>query len=214
MKKSGVKVGKRRAVAGRNTETPTKLIDVAIDLFAANGFKGTSIRDISKLTGMTLSNIYYYFGSKEGLLFAVLERSTRGIVEGLRRVCESSLEPLERFKLLLRTHLSLILDTYRKEAKILFLDEEHLIRISKKFQVDILNMYRIQLKNLQSLGYIDKRNVIVLAFDILGVINWHLRWYKTGGGMSLDDVTDEMLAFVLHGMLAPSRTRRRQSDKS
>ena len=195
---------KNKVGVGGTAETPTKLIDVAIDLFAANGFKGTSIRDISKLTGMTLSNIYYYFGSKEGLLFAVLERSTCGIVERLRQVCESHLDPLERFKLLLKTHLSLILDTYRKEAKILFLDEEHLIRISKEFQVDILNMYRRQLQNLQSQGYIDKkRNVIALAFDILGVINWHLRWYKPGGAMSLDEVAEEMLAFVLRGVLIP-----------
>ena len=189
------------------------IIDAALEVFRQKGYANARMADIAKRAGVSYGLVYHYFGSKEGLLFAVLERSTRGIVERLRQVCESgSRDPLERFKLLLRTHLSLILDTYRKEARILFLDEEHLIRISKEFQVDILNMYRSQLQTLQSQGYIDKkRNVIALAFNILGVINWHLRWYKPGGVMSLDDVADEMLSFVLHGLLVPPGGRRARS---
>ena len=58
-----------------NNKTPQKIIDAAVKLFAVNGFKGTSIRNIAKITGMTISNIYYYLGNKEGLLFAILEYS-------------------------------------------------------------------------------------------------------------------------------------------
>ena len=50
-----------------------KIIRVAIDLFSAKGFKGTSIRDIASAMGMSISNIYHYFGNKEGLWLAILE---------------------------------------------------------------------------------------------------------------------------------------------
>jgi AcrR family transcriptional regulator len=203
----------REFMSGTN-ETPKKIIDVAIDLFAANGFKGTSIRDIAKTTGMTISNIYYYFGSKEGLLLAILEHSTRQIVEKLRQAAESDLEPIERFKLLLKTHLDLLIHMYRKEAKILFLDEEKLSRIRKQFQLEILNLYRRELQNLQSLGYINYSNVTILAFNIFGVLNWHIRWYKPEGRMSLEQINDEMLTFVLHGALSPSQTQRQPTRKS
>jgi AcrR family transcriptional regulator len=205
VKNSAGKSLNNREVEKRINETPQKLINVAIDLFAVNGFKGTSIREIAKISGMTISNIYYYFGNKKGLLFAILEHATRQIVEKLRQAAERDLDPLERFKLMLKTHLSLLLDVYRKESKILFLEEEDLSRFSKQFQIDILNMYRRELKNLQTLGYLKSMNITILAFSIFGVINWPLRWHKLEGHMSLEQIYDELLTFVLHGALGPSQ---------
>ncbi len=202
----GAKSADGRDVAGAVTTTRARLLEDAMNLFAVHGFKGTSIRDIAKMSGMTLSNIYYYFPNKESMLSAILEDSTDRIVKKLREVTESKREPFDRFKVLLKTHLTLLLDVYRKESKILFLDEERLIWMSKQFQVDILNMYRRELMNLQSLGYVDERKVTTLVFNILGAITWHLRWYKPEGPMSVDQIADEMVAFVLRGVgAAPER---------
>ncbi len=182
-------------------KTREKLLDAAVDLFSSNGFGGTSIRDIARLTGMTVPNIYYHFGSKEGLLVAILERATKQIVDGLGEVvARTDLEPLDRFKLLLKTHFDLLVNVGRKEADILFLEEEHVSRFRKPFQIDLMNMYRKELRNLQHLGYVNQKNVTVLAFNIFGVINWHLRWYKPEGKMTLDEIKEEMISFILCGM--------------
>jgi AcrR family transcriptional regulator len=189
------------------TETPQKLIDVAIQLFAANGFKGTSIRDIAKLTGMTISNIYYYFGNKDGLLLAILEHSSKQLLDKLRSASASDLEPLERFKELVRTHLSLV-EVHKKEAKIFFLDEEHLSaegnKLNRQFQIDILQIYRQELEALKSAGYINYKNLTILAFNILGVINWHLRWFRSEGKLTLEQINQEVLVFILRGVLGNS----------
>lgn len=197
----------------RKSETSQKIVDVAINLFASKGFKGTSIRDIANAADTTVSNIYYYFGNKEGLLFAILKHSTRHIVDELRQVTESDLEPVERFKLLVRTHFYLLIDVYRKESKILFLDEEHLVRVSKDFQIEILNMYRMELQNLKSLGYINYSNFTILAFHIIGVINWHLRWHNPDGRMSLEQIYGEMSTFVFQalGICHPEPVQLRKS---
>ncbi len=50
-----------------------KIIDVSTDLFASRGFGGTSIREIARAAGTKIPNIYYYFGSKEGLYNYVLK---------------------------------------------------------------------------------------------------------------------------------------------
>ena len=49
-------------------DTKTKIIDTVKHLFATNGYKGVSMRNIAVSTGITLSNIYHYFPSKERLL--------------------------------------------------------------------------------------------------------------------------------------------------
>jgi AcrR family transcriptional regulator len=192
----------------RAIKTREKLLDAAVDLFAANGFGGTSIRDIARMTDMTIPNIYYHFGSKEGLLIAILERATRQIVAGLEEVvARTDLQPLERFKLLLKTHFDLLVNVGRKEADILFLEEEHVSRVRKPFQIELMNMYRGELRGLQTLGYVNQKNLTVLAFNIFGVINWHLRWYKPDGKMTLDEIKEEMVSFVLFGMSGVPRAQ-------
>ncbi len=185
-------------------DTQAKLLDVAIDLFASKGFKGASIRDIANAMGMSISNIYHYFGSKEGLLLSILQHSAKQVADKLHEVSEKDLEPLERFKLLLRTHLRMT-EAYKKEVKIFFLDEEHLAtdgnEINKQFQRDILNIYKRELENLKAKGYIVHQNLTILALNILGVINWELRWYRPNGPVTLEQITEDILNFILYGVL-------------
>jgi len=54
------------------------------------------------------------------------------------------------------------------------------------------------------LGYLSSRNLVVLAFNILGVINWQLKWYRPGGPLSMDNVANEIVSFVMHGLLGSS----------
>lgn len=182
------------------SETARKVLDAAAELFATKGFEATSVRDIAAATGMTMSNIYYYYQSKEGLLVAVLEKFWRHMYEGLHGVIESDLPPLERFRLLVKTHLRLVLEEYRNRAKIAVVEER--LRVSKQLHREALDMYRKELENLQSFGYIDKgQNVTLVAFYILGGIIWHLRWYRSSGQFSLDQITENYANFVLGGIL-------------
>lgn len=187
-------------------ESKEKLIKTAIELFSARGFRGTSIRDIAQAMGMSISNIYHYFGNKEGLLLAILEHSSKTLVEKLHEVAGQDSDPLDRFKELVVTHMRLS-ESYKKEARIFFLDEEHLSEegtvVNRQIQKDILLIYRNQLRALQDAGYLGERNSTILAFNILGVINWQLRWYRPDGPLTMDQVTEEVLSFILHGILGP-----------
>ena len=181
-----------------------KLVQIAADLFSTKGFKGTSIRDIANEMNMSISNIYHYFGNKEGLLLAVLEHSSKSLLEKLGDISRMDLKPLDRLKLIVKTHIKLS-DFYKKEVKIFFLDEEHLspegLEINSQTQQQILKIYRDALKNLKKEGLLGPRSITITAFNILGIINWQLRWYKADGSMSLEQVADEIVPFMLNGIL-------------
>ena len=49
-----------------------RLLEIAIRLFAANGFSGTSLDEIVKSAGINKRMVYHYFGNKEALYQAVL----------------------------------------------------------------------------------------------------------------------------------------------
>lgn len=58
-----------------------QIVAVAIDAFGEQGFAGTSIRSIADRVGVSHAALLQHFGSKEGLLTAVLEDWDRQTVE-------------------------------------------------------------------------------------------------------------------------------------
>ena len=50
------------------------ILDATERLMATRGYAATSISDIRKACGLPPSSIYWHFGSKEGVLAAVMER--------------------------------------------------------------------------------------------------------------------------------------------
>ena len=50
-----------------------RILQVAEELFAHNGYRGTSVDDIAAAADISRSSLFWHFGSKEGLLRAVIE---------------------------------------------------------------------------------------------------------------------------------------------
>jgi AcrR family transcriptional regulator len=63
--------------------TALAIVESAARLFALKGFSSTSIREIALAAGVTKPTIYYYFGSKQGLIQHLLGSSMRGFQETL-----------------------------------------------------------------------------------------------------------------------------------
>lgn len=52
------------------------MLNAARDLFAEQGFSGTTLSDILKVSGGSRTSLYEFFGDKHGLLLAVLDDSS------------------------------------------------------------------------------------------------------------------------------------------
>ncbi|MEU4161446.1 helix-turn-helix domain-containing protein [Actinoplanes sp. NPDC026670] len=63
-------------VSGR--EAQRAILDAARDVFAEHGFRGGVLRDVAERAGVSAANIIHHFGSKEGLLVALLEERDLG----------------------------------------------------------------------------------------------------------------------------------------
>jgi AcrR family transcriptional regulator len=60
-------------VQQRGVQRRRAILDAAIDLFGRQGYQGTGLSAIAQEAGITASAIIHHFGSKEGLLRAVLD---------------------------------------------------------------------------------------------------------------------------------------------
>jgi AcrR family transcriptional regulator len=60
-----------------------RILEVAAERFAENGYRGTSIEDIAAGAEISRSSLFWHFGSKEGLLRAVIEETLGSWTEGI-----------------------------------------------------------------------------------------------------------------------------------
>ena len=184
-----------------------RLMEVAVELFSAHGYTGTSIRDIAQANGTSISNIYHYFGNKDGLLVAVLQSLSQVLLNGLRGVISENFNPVEGLCALVHKHLRMCSENI-SATKIFLLDAEHFStegnRISRSIQRDILNIYVEQLRRVQEDGLIGNRDLRAMAFNTLACINWQLRWFRPDGSLSAEKAHKEISDFILYGVLGNS----------
>jgi len=71
----------------RARATRRKILVEASKLFARKGYHGTTVADVAKAIGMTQGALFYHFDTKEALLYAVVERLSRGF-DDYRKLAE------------------------------------------------------------------------------------------------------------------------------
>jgi AcrR family transcriptional regulator len=81
------------------TDTQSKLIEIAIPLFASKGFAAVSVREVTDAAKINVSAISYHFNGKEGLYQAVLEEQLAPVLQALQTAQNNtSLSPIERLR--------------------------------------------------------------------------------------------------------------------
>ncbi len=83
------------------------IIDTAIELFAEKGFEGTSIRDLATKADVNVAMVNYYFGSKDKLFAALVERKVsfmRNLLDGLMNNTE--LSEIEKIDFIIESYVS------------------------------------------------------------------------------------------------------------
>jgi AcrR family transcriptional regulator len=183
---------------GKSADTLKKLLNVATDLIYAKGFKGTSIRDIASEMNMTSSSIYYYFGTKQGVLSAIEKQIVDLMMKEFKEILKLEIPPKERFELFIRAHLTFI-NSHRKESQIFTFSEEATSQ-SKNFQKEIFLLYRSEIERIySSMGKTE--DPTIAAFCTIGIVGWFLKWHRPEGKSSFDEVIDSIIEYIMHGIL-------------
>jgi AcrR family transcriptional regulator len=74
----------------------TQILDVASEHFGTGGFAATSVATIAARAGISKPLIYSYFGSKEGLYEACLDRGGALLADEMERIAQGDAVGIER----------------------------------------------------------------------------------------------------------------------
>jgi AcrR family transcriptional regulator len=80
------------------TRTRTEILDIATREFADRGYNGARVDEIATKTRTTKRMLYYYFGSKEQLYIAVLERVYSQIRTAEQTLDVDGLDPVDAIR--------------------------------------------------------------------------------------------------------------------
>lgn len=87
---------KRMTKAEKGAASRERLLEVAIELFARDGYAATGLSALSRRARIAPTAIYWHFGSKEGLLAESLERAATLWAERIYKQAAEPLTPAER----------------------------------------------------------------------------------------------------------------------
>src|ERR1700686_2014024 len=97
------------APASRFDRRLAEILAHATDVFCEKGYEGASMRDLSRASGMSLAGLYYYFESKERLLFLIQKHTFTTIVQRLKARLEDLADSEERVRIFILNHLEYFL---------------------------------------------------------------------------------------------------------
>src|SRR3989442_4408206 len=75
-------------------------------IFAEKSYHSTSMRDISRATGVSLAGLYHYCKSKEELLFLIQDNCFGRVLERMEERLSGESDPIEKLRILVDNHLS------------------------------------------------------------------------------------------------------------
>src|SRR5213593_1463903 len=86
-----------------------KILAHATNVFCEKGYEGASMRDLSRESGMSLAGLYYYFESKERLLYLIQKHTFATIVQRLKLRLEGVTDSEDRIRIFILNHLEYFL---------------------------------------------------------------------------------------------------------
>src|SRR5262245_667510 len=172
-------------------------------IFAEKGYHEASIRDISRATGVSLSGLYYYFNSKEELLFLIQDHCFTSLLDTLDRLLENETDPLRRFRLMVENHLRFFVNNM-KEMKVL---SHELQSLTGEFRQIVNAKKRRYTETCTAIlegvapaeRPIDQR---VAVYGLFGMMNWIYNWYRLDRDVPVSRLAESMSQLFLRGYLS------------
>jgi len=190
---------------GRTRRSQARRIEIlksAAAAFRRRGYHGASVDQIARALGMTKGNLYYYFRNKQDILFGCHEYSLGVALDLVARVRAEPVPPDEQLRRLIAGFVRLIIDELHGTALTLELEAlpAPLLRrvVARRDRFD--RGLREILQDGIDRGLFAPGDPKLLAFAIMGAMNWISRWYDPKGEAGSDQIAATFADYLVQGL--------------
>jgi TetR/AcrR family transcriptional regulator, cholesterol catabolism regulator len=194
-----------------------QLIEHACELFSRGGYRETSLQEIADALQITRPLFYYYFESKEDLLWRIIGHLGDDLLAAARPIAEANSEPTVKLRRLLEAHAEAILKN--AAAFKIYFAERHLVtgkrdRVMRQGEDAYIAIISDVIVEGQRSGDFAPENAHLQSLLITGMGNSMLRWFVPSGPRSVAAMTSMFADAALGAVTGPDRRRpRKRSSK-
>jgi len=167
------------------------------------------MRDLSRASGMSLAGLYYYFQSKERLLFLIQKHTFTTIVERLKTRLANVNDPEQRIRIFILNHLEYFLAN-QAAMKVLSHEDDALKNgFASEVAAIKREYYRIcvglldELKRERGLQFSTR----IAVLSLFGMMNWIYTWHNPRVDADAEELARQMSDMFLGGVMNGARAR-------
>jgi len=188
-----------------------EILSHATHVFYEKGYEGASMRDLSRATGMSLAGLYYYFESKEKLLYLIQKHTFDTVVSKARRKLESINDPEQKIRTFVHNHLEYFLAN--KEAMSVLSHEDDTLqggygqevaKIKREYYLICVNLVK-ELRASRGVESDGADRMSVLS--LFGMMNWIYTWHNPRFDADANELSRSMSDIFLRGVLGSGASR-------
>ena len=179
--------------------------EVASELFHANGYAATSIRDIAKALDIQGASLYAHVASKEDLLWAIVDRAASAFEGAADRAIDETRgsDAVERLAALVEAHVEVV--TADPERSSVFVTEwRHLSEPRRVAISERRDAYEARFRSTigegTAVGAFRATDPAIAATFILTALNGIATWFRPDGRLSPDRIADHYVELALRSL--------------
>jgi TetR/AcrR family transcriptional regulator, cholesterol catabolism regulator len=204
--------------ASRFDRRLSEILEHATEVFCEKGYEGASMRDLSRATGMSLAGLYYYFQTKERLLYLIQRHTFSTIVARLRERLKQAANPEQRVRVFIHNHVQYFLAN-QEAMKVLSHEDEAL---KNGYGTEIAGIkreyYRICVSLVEDLTRTKGLKLGVsprlAVLSLFGMMNWIYTWHNPRVDADAEQLAQQMGNIFLNGILRSGGTNGRARRRS
>lgn len=179
------------------------LLEIAAKLFRGSGYGGATTRQLAHELGVRSPSLYYHIGRKEDLLYAICIDSLQRITDAVTTAMQQHVEPLDRIRALVRSHLCTALGDADKHITMLV----ELRSLSPRRRLEVIRLRDAYERVLRREIRAAQRDGAIradmppkhLALALLNLMNWTIFWYRPKAGLGPGGLADVLTRLFLEG---------------
>ncbi len=186
----------------------SEILDFATEVFAEKGYEGASMRDLSRLSGISLAGLYYYFDSKEKLLYSIQKHTFSTIIDRLRRRLSRESDPEQRLRIFVHNHVEYALA--RHNAMKVLSHEDDVLKNGYGTELAAIkrSYYRICVGLVEDVArhhtrVVKPRRAAIrtAVMSLFGTMNWLYTWHNPKSDPDAETLARHISDLFLQGML-------------
>ncbi|MBB4137992.1 TetR/AcrR family transcriptional regulator [Gordonia humi] len=179
-----------------------RIMEAAVRLFAANGYHGTGVEELSSAVNLGKGALYHHIGSKEALLFEICHTRMADLVTQAGRVQAMDVNWQDKFRLMMRMALRDIAD-HPLEWTVAFQEFNALTGQRRAVVQEARDRYEHIVAEVlhagAGAGEFHSLHPLVTK-GVLGMYNYSYAWIRSDGGKSPEDIADLFTDTLLEGI--------------